>query len=174
MRWNSGQHVSGFAGLTALFVGNQNRLLTNERVVQDDGRVLLLADVPDQEEHDQGHLTLSNNSVYLALSGRKGNRTVDYSVDAGSWLVSLSFPKNKAKYCLGLQGTVVLRDVRECGATLVFSDYVEINVISEQPIHIATIPVMRSCHGSGVLLCFTADTDILSLSFTVNEKIDDN
>ena len=170
MRWNSGQHVSGFAGLTALFVGNQNRLLTNERVVQDDGRVLLLADVPDQEEHDQGHLTLSNHSVYLALSGRKGNRTVDYSVDAGSWLVSLSFPKNKAKYCLGLQGTVVLRDIRECGATLVFSDYVEINVISEQPIHIATIPVLRSCHGTGVLLCFTADTDMLSLSFSLNEK----
>jgi hypothetical protein len=173
MRWNSGQHVSGFAGLTALFVGNQNRLLTNERVVQDDGRVILLADVPDQGEHDQGCLTLFNQSVRLTLSGRKDKRTFDYSVDAGCWSVSLSSPKNRARYCLGLQGAVELRDIQECGAALVFSDGFEIDVLASQPIHIETIPVLRSCHGTGVLLCFTADTDMLSLSFTLNEKIDD-
>jgi hypothetical protein len=171
MRWNSGQHVSGFAGLTALFVGNQNRLLTNERVVQDDGRVLLLADVPDQGEHDYGYVTLTDQGVRLTLSGHKIKRAVDYSVDAGRWSVSLSAPRNNARYCLALKGVVELRDISTCGATLVFFDYVEIDVIAEQPIKIETIPVQRSCHGTGVLLCFTADTEMLSLSFTVNEKI---
>jgi len=170
MPWNSGQHVSGFAGLTALFVGNQNRLLTNERVVQDDGRVLLLSDVPDQEEHEQGELQLSDNSLRLMLAGRKGRRVIDYSVGASCWSVFLSSPKTKASYCLGLQGAVELRDIQERGAAFVLADGNEINVISEQRIHIESIPVQRSCHGTGVLLCVTTDEEILSLSFTFNQK----
>lgn len=173
IRWNNGQHVSGYAGLTALVIGKRNRLLTNERVVQDDGQALLLADIADQAEHDRGELRVISNGLGLSLQGRKGKRTVYYTVADGSWKVSLYNSAGQASYCLALQGAPEIRKIGGTTFTLIFSDGVLVDAATDQHIEIEAVPVTRSCHGLGVLFRITTAAESLMLSFVVRLPAND-
>lgn len=167
MRWNNGQHVSGYAGLTALVIGSCNRLLTNERVMQDDGQSLLLSDITDQAEHDHGELCTSANGLALSLQGKLGKRSVHYGVADGSWSVSLYKQAGETSYSLPLQGTPELKKSGDRSFALIFPDGVSVDATADLPIEIQSVPVIRSCHGTGVLFRISTAAEALKLSFVV-------
>ena len=170
MPWNNGQHVSGYAGLTALYFAGRNRLLTNERVLQDDGQAILISDLPDQSAYDRGMLKKSSDKLELLLQGGGGKRKIIYFVKKGAWSVSVNQVNQTASYSLPLQGNPNFSQKSDRSFSLRFDDGVFLNVTTKQSIKIDTFPVSRSCHGAGILFRINSSKGVLNLSFEVSTK----
>ena len=165
--WSNGRHVSGFSGLTALLIGDRNHLLTNELVAQDNNRSLLLADITNQSEHDRGRLRLYDKSARLFIHGRYEKRNAYYEVNSGGWAVMLSNSLSPVSYCLPLEGEILVSNVKQCSFSLTLADATKVSVTLDKQVSTKIIPIKKSCHGSGVLLCVSAAERKLSLFFTV-------
>ncbi|TFH72262.1 hypothetical protein E3V39_11755 [Gammaproteobacteria bacterium LSUCC0112] len=170
MRWNNGQHVSGYAGLTALVLGNINRLLTNERVLQDENQYLLISDIQDQGDQGSGTLCLFNNELHLTLLDQVGYRKIEYRVSTSSWSVSVFGFGIKAAYCLALKGRPSIERLDESNFGIFFEDGFSVNLNANQPVTFKLIKVQRSCQGAGTMLQILAGNDSLTLSFLVRKS----
>jgi hypothetical protein len=171
--WNSGDHISGLPGMTALLYNGHNLLLTNEETRQPNGELVQATDHPEQRESGRLEDCLPN-STKLRWGRRDNTHYCTYRIEGDKLHVNLFTGKRRttARHALALKGSVNI--VNEDGNTVLLrlADEKYIHVTTSTPIRTELRPVTINCQGNGVMATFYADTNQLTITYTFKSPTD--